>query len=549
MGEGHYSITNYRRESAVISSSKDHTTEESIKILFSNFVRSVPDTQAIVALDGEKDTIIASQVQEGESESSFKAVSGSIKNVLDRLTRELVTSSGPVSFFDTDQNRLIFIKVKNVVLSVALKVDGSVDAALPYAYLTAEKVRNITEGRDVELDIPLIKVITDEEEQKMLRDHFFELRSSSGNFSFKVIVIGDQNVGKTSLILRHAENKFKENYLPTLGVSITTNSIDLPLRKARVNFSIWDFGGQQYFRRVRLSYYAGCQACIIVFDITNKESFENVMKWDEERKRFAGGDIPTILLANKSDLAANRVVSEQAIVELANSHGFTYFETSALTGSNVPDAFNLLAYKLVDHEAKKVEEKELQGLKEEVKAGIIEAGGNLRFGLVKTKSLFDPILQVFLEMDRSPTLETATMAKTYTFSFGMTLVVIEVSDKEYFYKQVELMKDLDGVLGFIDARKLKSPDEMAKFAQFLKLLFQSAKKETFTGSIGILCEKERYSELLSKLDLSPVLGTSQNARKSVFFYNLTDNYLLEIMDNLRMLFQALDFGTLDSSDM
>ncbi|MBN2151588.1 MAG: GTP-binding protein [Candidatus Lokiarchaeota archaeon] len=533
----------------MISSSKDHTTEESIKILFSNFVRSVPDTQAIVALDGEKDTIIASQVQEGESESSFKAVSGSIKNVLDRLTRELVTSSGPVSFFDTDQNRLIFIKVKNVVLSVALKVDGSVDAALPYAYLTAEKVRNITEGRDVELDIPLIKVITDEEEQKMLRDHFFELRSSSGNFSFKVIVIGDQNVGKTSLILRHAENKFKENYLPTLGVSITTNSIDLPLRKARVNFSIWDFGGQQYFRRVRLSYYAGCQACIIVFDITNKESFENVMKWDEERKRFAGGDIPTILLANKSDLAANRVVSEQAIVELANSHGFTYFETSALTGSNVPDAFNLLAYKLVDHEAKKVEEKELQGLKEEVKAGIIEAGGNLRFGLVKTKSLFDPILQVFLEMDRSPTLETATMAKTYTFSFGMTLVVIEVSDKEYFYKQVELMKDLDGVLGFIDARKLKSPDEMAKFAQFLKLLFQSAKKETFTGSIGILCEKERYSELLSKLDLSPVLGTSQNARKSVFFYNLTDNYLLEIMDNLRMLFQALDFGTLDSSDM
>ncbi len=116
-------------------------------------------------------------------------------------------------------------------------------------------------------------------------------------------------------------------------------------------------------------------------------------------------------------------------------------------------------------------------------------------------------------------------------------------------QQIELLKDLDGVLGFIDARKLKNPDEMLKFAQFLKLLYQSAKKETFTGSIGILCEKEKYSDFLSKLDLSSVLGASQNARKSVFFYNLTDNYLLEIMDNLHMLFQALDIGTLDSSDM
>jgi small GTP-binding protein len=533
----------------VIASSKNHSIEESIKILFTNFVRSVTDTQAIVAIDTEKDATIASQVQEGDSDSSLKAVSGSIRNVLDRLTKELITSSGPVSFFDTDQSRLIFIKVKNVVLSVALKPDGSVDAALPYAYLTAEKVHNIMEGRDVELDIPLIKVITDEEEQKMLRDHFFELRSSSGNFSFKIIVIGDQNVGKTSLILRHAENKFKENYLPTLGVSITTNSIDLPLRKAKVNFSIWDFGGQQYFRRVRLSYYAGCQACFIVFDITNKDSFDNIMKWDEERKRFAGGDIPTILLANKSDLAAKRVVPEKDIVEFANAHGFTYFETSALTGSNVPDAFNLLAYKLVDHEAKKVEDKELQGLKEEIKEGIIGIGGNLKFGLVKTKSLFDPVLQVFLELDRAPGLQTSSAAKTYTFNFGLSLVAVEISEKEYFFKQIELLKDLDGVIGFIDARKLKGPDEMLKFAQFLKLLYQSAKKDTFTGSIGILCEKEKYSELLSKLDLSSVLGASQNARKSVFFYNLTDNYLLEIMDNLHMLFQALDIGTLDSSDM
>jgi len=105
----------------VIASSKNHPIEESIKILFTNFVRSVADVQAIIAIDTEKDVTIASQVQEGDSDSSLKAVSGSIKSVLDRLTKELITSSGPVSFFDTDQSRLIFIKVKNVVLSIALR--------------------------------------------------------------------------------------------------------------------------------------------------------------------------------------------------------------------------------------------------------------------------------------------------------------------------------------------------------------------------------------------------------------------------------------------
>nr|MDO8115264.1 hypothetical protein [Candidatus Sigynarchaeota archaeon] len=198
----------------MIVMSKNYPVEEAIKILFANFVKSVPDTQVIIALDS-KDRIIASNLTEGKTESSFQLVSSSIKTILDRLTKELVTSSGPVSFFDTDQYRLIFIKIKGVILCVALKVDGSVDAALPYAYLTAEKIGNIVEGRDVELDIPLIKVITDEEEQKNLRNTFFELRSSTGNFQFKIIVLGDQNVGKTALILRHAENKFKENYLPT----------------------------------------------------------------------------------------------------------------------------------------------------------------------------------------------------------------------------------------------------------------------------------------------------------------------------------------------
>jgi len=526
----------------LIDSSKNYSPDDAIKVLFENFVKSVADTQAIIALDSDDERVIASQMSDFDTEETFQLVSHSIKTILDRLTKELVTSSGPVSFFDTDHNRLIFIKIKNVILSVALKVDGSVDACLPYAYLTAEKIRNIMDGRDVELDIPLIKVITDEEEQKNLRNHFFELRSNSGNFSFKIIVLGDQNVGKTSLILRHAENRFKENYLPTLGVSITTNSIDLALRKAKINFSIWDFGGQAYFRRVRLSYYAGAQACFIVFDLTNRESFDNVLKWNEEKLKFAG-DIVTILLGNKNDL--ERVISTEEVVEFANKNGFTFFETSALTGSNVTDAFSLLAYKLVDKEAKKVENNEVNDLKNELKSTIDENGGKLAFGLIRNKTLFDPVIQVFLEMDHSPDLQTTSIAKIYSFGSGLQLVSTELTDKEYFYKQIEVLKDLNGVFGIIDVRNVKD-DDIAKVAQFLKLLFKSATNERFMGSIGLLCEKEKYSEVLGKIDLSSVLNAGKNVKKSVFFYNLTENYLLEIVDNLHMFFQAMELGSVDS---
>jgi small GTP-binding protein len=517
----------------MIDSSKNYSPEEAIQILFTNFSKSVEDTQAIIAMDADKDETIAAYLTQNESEEALKHASSSIRNILDRLTKELITGSGPVSFFDTDVNRLIFIKLKNIILSIALKLNGSVDNALPYAYLTAEKVNNIIEGREVELSIPLIKIITNEEEQKNIREHFFELRSSEGHFQFKIVVIGENAVGKTSLILRHAEHRFKENYLPTLGVSITTNSFELPLRKARVNFSTWDFGGQQYFRRVRLSYYAGAQACLIVFDLTNRSSFDSISKWNEELKKLAG-DIPTILVGNKNDLVDERAVSEQEITEFVNQNGFTFFETSALTGANVEDIFNLLAYKLVDSEARKVESAQLDSVKDELVSIVKDHGGNLRFGVIRSKPYFDPILQVFLDLDRNPKMESTEFSKSYEFNFNLNLVTFEVTSREYFYKQIELLKDLDGVLGIIDARRISSPDDLAIYTQFLKLLYRGA-KENYTGSIGILCEKEKYSEMLAVLDISEVL---RNQKKTVFFYNLTDNYMLEIMDNLHMFFES-----------
>ena len=517
-------------------SSQNYSKSEAIKMLFKDFAENVPDTLALFAMEGE-DTVSIYTIED-DTEESVKAISTSIQGILDRLSRELVTGSGPVSFFDTDINRLIFIQIKDITFCVVLKLEGSVDVALPYAYLTAEKIGNIMENRPVELSIPLIKIITDEDEQKQLREHFFELRSSEGNFQFKIVVIGDENVGKTSLILRHAENKFKKDYLPTLGVSITSNSFELPLRKATVNFSVWDFGGQKYFRRVRLSYYAGSQACLIVFDLTNKESFENVLKWEEEKHKLAG-DIITILVGNKNDLVNERVVSREEVTAFANEHGYTYFETSALTGANVRDVFNLLAYKLVDSEARKIEAMEIESMKDELLSLIEDNDGKMEFGLIRNKQYFAPLIQAFLDMDRNPEMVEQELYKEYLFSSGLRLVTMMISDKEYFFKQIELLKGLDGVLGVFNARQVESDDEYETFTRFLKLLFQNSTKKNFIGSIGIICDKDNYSDILNKLDISDVLKIDQNSEKAIFFYNLTDNYLLEISDNLKMLFTSL----------
>ncbi|MBD3185521.1 GTP-binding protein [Candidatus Bathyarchaeota archaeon] len=522
----------------MIHSSDECSKDEAMKVLFENFTDTLDDTSAILVMDAEKETILASHLSEGESEESLKIASTSIKRILDRLTKELITGSGPVSFFDTDKNRLMFIKIKDMILSIVLKLDGSLDKTLPYAYLTAEKVGNIMEGRPVELDIPLIKIITDEEEQRSIRNHFFELRSSKGVFTFKLIIIGEQNVGKTSLILRHAEDKFKENYLPTLGVSITTSSVELPLRRATVNFSTWDFGGQSYFRRVRLSYYAGAQACLIVFDLTNRESFESVMKWHEEKKKLSG-DIITILLGNKSDLVGERVITLDEAHDLAKQLGCSYFETSALTGANVGDVFNLLAYKLVDIEAKKVEKNELEELKSALEDCSQYRGEKVRFGLISNRKYFSPILQVFLDLDSSPGINSLDQEiKEYDFDYDFSLVTTEIIHKEFFAKQLQILKELNGLVGIYDARRDESIEDTSDFARFLKLVMQNASKEDFSASIGILCEKDDYSLYLNALDVSDILKRSQNANKSIFFYNLSKNYLLEILDNLKMFFTS-----------
>ncbi len=163
-------------------------------------------------------------------------------------------------------------------------------------------------------------------------------------FVFKIVVIGDGAVGKTSLIARFAEKTFQAEYKPTLGTNIVIK--ELKLDNNSVKLLLWDIAGQAKWRDVRHLYYKGAQGCILVFDCTRATTFESIPAWFKDLIKFSG-DIPRILLANKIDLTDIRKISKDQAQESADELNAAYFETSAKDGTQVNDAFEKISSKIL----------------------------------------------------------------------------------------------------------------------------------------------------------------------------------------------------------
>ena len=150
---------------------------------------------------------------------------------------------------------------------------------------------------------------------------------------FKIILIGDSSVGKTNLLTRFVKNEFNSNSKPTIGVDFfsKTVTIDRKLIKAQ----IWDTAGQERFKAFSSAYYNGSHGAFIVYDITNKESFDNVKNWVTELKmHLEFSNLIVMLVGNKSDMEEKRQVTEEQGRSLAEDFGFFFMETSALRNSN-----------------------------------------------------------------------------------------------------------------------------------------------------------------------------------------------------------------------
>lgn len=164
---------------------------------------------------------------------------------------------------------------------------------------------------------------------------------------FKVVVLGDPSVGKTSTILRFTDNVFLRAYIPTMGLNITQKIFNID--KNSVELVLWDIGGQTKFEIIRKKFYEGMSMILLLFDLTKPMSFANVPKWHQDIKNYFKNDqkIKGYLIGNKNDLMEERIVSEIDAVRLAFALDLDYIEISALTGYNIEKTFHEIASNLL----------------------------------------------------------------------------------------------------------------------------------------------------------------------------------------------------------
>ena len=164
--------------------------------------------------------------------------------------------------------------------------------------------------------------------------------SSDSSKTFKILTIGESGVGKTCILRRFVENKFLKNHLATIGIDFKTKTLNI--NNQEIKLKIWDTAGQERFRNITTQYYKGADGIVLIYDVTDDASYEKIRDWMEQiLSTTKREDIGLVLLGNKCDMEPRAVTEEQGN-KMAEELKVSYFETSALTGQGINEAFNEL---------------------------------------------------------------------------------------------------------------------------------------------------------------------------------------------------------------
>ncbi|MHA1397296.1 MAG: Rab family GTPase [Candidatus Heimdallarchaeaceae archaeon] len=186
--------------------------------------------------------------------------------------------------------------------------------------------------------------------------------------AYKIVLIGDPEVGKTSIRRKYMGKSFRADYLKTLGADFAAQKVNIDGES--VLLTIWDLAGQTIFHGMRSSFYHGCKCALVVFDVTNPASLEHSFKWAEEATNYAKNSLQELyLIGNKIDLVENRLVYAEEINKVANEFEKTFnfpvrvYETSALTGENINELFDHMSRKLIIGDLSEKEKEQVSGEK------------------------------------------------------------------------------------------------------------------------------------------------------------------------------------------
>ena len=176
-------------------------------------------------------------------------------------------------------------------------------------------------------------------------------QSENNELLYKILLLGDSSVGKTCFLMRYTDNTYQEIHMSTIGIDNKFKDVELEDGK-KVKIQIWDTAGQDRFRSITRNYYKGANGIVLIFDVTNKKSYENVKNWVKQIKEEVSSRVTIILVANKIDDVNHRIVTKEEGEKIANECGLMFFECSAKTGENIEHAFNELVKKTVENYSK-----------------------------------------------------------------------------------------------------------------------------------------------------------------------------------------------------
>ncbi len=507
--------------------------------LLTKFLLKYEDVDALIVSDHEG-FIISGQKRASVDMELVSVLTALINPVLERIRDEFVFKKFGSASFDTEENRLLFISIdENITLSVVLDILASVDKISPYAYFLAEKTAQIIDANEddiIQLDIPNFGTEIDTlSEASRIKEQIYQMRLDSGGiYKFKFIIVGDKAVGKSSIVRRFVDDKFSLDYRSTLGLNVLSHS--MKFYGNEVYFSLWDLGGQAYFKRFRKAYYVGTQAAFIVFDVCERETFSNIKMWYEELKEFLGNkNIPIIIVGNKIDLSDQRSVQYKEGIALVdeltreNTDGYiSYIETSALTGENIEDSFSLISY----HYIIKSKEREEQKLKENLMIqinSILNKNKKLVITFITENPFFSPGLQILNEVNslcECDKLIDDKEKRLYEYSNGLLV-------KNFLFDNVDVA-DSDGVFVIFDARNMKQIDP--KWKEVVVNIISNL-KENKVILIGVRVSDETdWSEVMEEFNVNEYL---EEKMISLLFFKIGFEYRLEIYDELEVMFSTI----------
>ncbi|KAJ8363409.1 hypothetical protein SKAU_G00122400 [Synaphobranchus kaupii] len=160
------------------------------------------------------------------------------------------------------------------------------------------------------------------------------------DYMFKLLIIGNSSVGKTSFLFRYADDSFTSAFVSTVGIDFKVKTVYR--NDKRVKLQIWDTAGQERYRTITTAYYRGAMGFLLMYDITNQDSFNAVQDWATQIKTYSWDNAQVILVGNKSDLEDDRLVPSEEGQRLADELGFQFFEASAKDNINVKQVFERL---------------------------------------------------------------------------------------------------------------------------------------------------------------------------------------------------------------